>query len=78
VLTEAALIEWLRQTPNARTKDCIARFKKELAGMPDGKAALTVLVKKVARVKDGFLVLKSSSAGPSSRAASPMSTPAPT
>jgi hypothetical protein len=29
-------------------------------------------------VKDGFLVLKSSSAGPSSRAASPMSTPAPT
>ncbi|KAH8830896.1 transcription initiation factor, partial [Flagelloscypha sp. PMI_526] len=57
------------QTPNARTKDCIARFKKELAGMPDGKAALTVLVKKVAR---------SSSAGPSSRAASPMSTPAPT
>lgn len=69
-LTENMLIEWLRITPQPTTKDCIARFKPWVTGIPNGKTLLTGLVKRVARVKDGHLVLKSSSAAPS-RAGSP-------
>lgn len=51
------VIQWLRSTPGATTKDCIKQFTKML----DGKAQreqFTAMMKQLAVVKDGVLMLK--------------------
>lgn len=58
-LRDEMLIEWLRNTPNATTRDCIQYFQPCLT---DGamKARFTALVREVAILKQGILVLKNS------------------
>lgn len=64
------LIEWLRKTPNASTRDCIAYFSPYLT--EEGtKARFTALVKEVAQLKEGILVLRKDYREPSMTPASP-------
>ena len=56
-LTEALLIQWLNNTPNATTRDCIQYFQPCLT--EDGKKTrFTQMVKELAYLKLGTLVLK--------------------
>ncbi|KAF9247049.1 hypothetical protein BU15DRAFT_84615 [Melanogaster broomeanus] len=57
-LEERMLIEWLQNTPNATTRDCIQHFTPYLTNEPK-KAKFTAMVKEVAQLKAGVLVLKS-------------------
>ncbi|KAK1236574.1 transcription factor IIF subunit tfg1 [Marasmius sp. AFHP31] len=71
-LEEWMLVDWLRNTPNASTKECIQHFGPYLKDEKE-KARFTALVKELASLKNGKLVLKSNyrgSAGPSTPAAS--------
>ena len=68
-LEDWMLVEWLKQTPNATTRDCIHHFTPFLT-TEDKKANFTKLVKEVAQLKSGILVLRPSYRG--SSAPSPM------
>ncbi|KIK91061.1 hypothetical protein PAXRUDRAFT_831152 [Paxillus rubicundulus Ve08.2h10] len=57
-LEERMLIEWLQNTPNATTRDCIQHFTPYLTSEAK-KAKFTAMVKEVAQLKGGVLVLKS-------------------
>ena len=52
------LIEWLRVTPNPRTRDCIAHFSAYLR-VPEDKKRFAELVKQTAVLKDNVLSLRS-------------------
>ncbi|KAH9843829.1 uncharacterized protein C8Q71DRAFT_730170 [Rhodofomes roseus] len=56
-LDDRTVIEWLRQTPNATTRDCIHHFQPYLTD-DEKKHRFTTLVKEVAQLKDGVLVLR--------------------
>lgn len=61
-LEERMLIEWLRNTPNATTRDCIHHFTPFLK-TEDKKQNFTRLVKEVATLKGGVLVLRNAYRG---------------
>ena len=73
-LDESMLVNWLKLTPNATTQDCIAHFRPYLT-TSEKKQHFTTMVKAIAQLKNGVLVLRNSyrdSVGaPSPRAASP-------
>ncbi|KAG7449210.1 uncharacterized protein BT62DRAFT_979254 [Guyanagaster necrorhizus] len=56
-LEDRMVIEWLKNTPNASTRDCIQHFTPYLRD-EGKKAKFTALVKEVAQLKDGVLVLR--------------------
>ncbi|KAG9219356.1 hypothetical protein CCMSSC00406_0001766 [Pleurotus cornucopiae] len=56
-LDDKMVIEWLRNTPNATTRDCIQHFTPYLTEEAK-KAKFTALVKEVAQLKGGVLVLR--------------------
>lgn len=70
VLEDRMVIEWLRNTPNASTRDCIAYFTPYLTDEAK-KAKFTALVKEVAQLKDKILVLRKDYRGVSSAPGSP-------
>ena len=70
-LGEKMLIEWLQNTPNATTRDCIQHFTPYLTSEAK-KARFTAMVKEVAQLKSGILILKSALRGESA-ASPPMS-----
>lgn len=61
-LEDWMLVEWLKQTPNATTRDCIHHFTPYLT-TEEKKANFTKLVKEVAQLKGGVLVLRSAYRG---------------
>ncbi|TDL29872.1 hypothetical protein BD410DRAFT_893088 [Rickenella mellea] len=69
-LRDEMVIEWLRNTPNASTRDCIQYFQPCLTD-DEKKARFTALVKEVAVLKGGVLTLKASYRDGSVGAASP-------
>ncbi|KAI0347540.1 Rap30/74 interaction domain-containing protein [Trametopsis cervina] len=74
-LEDAMVIEWLRNTPNASTRDCIHHFTPYLTS-EEKKQAFTKLVKEVAQLKNNVLVLRNAyrnpGGAPSPAAGSPM------
>ena len=62
-LTDEMVIEWLRNSPGATTRDCIQYFQPCLTDDAK-KAKFTTLVKAVAFLKHGVLVLRSKYADP--------------
>ncbi|EMD40710.1 hypothetical protein CERSUDRAFT_111293 [Gelatoporia subvermispora B] len=56
-LEDRMVIEWLRNTPNATTRDCIHHFTPYLTD-EGKKARFTALVKEVAQLNKGVLVLR--------------------
>lgn len=72
-LEEWMLVEWLKQMPNATTRDCIHHFTPYLTDEAK-KQGFTKMVKEVAQLKGGVLVLRNayrgSGAGNSPRAMS--------
>ena len=72
-ITQQMLVDWLTNTPNATTKDCIAYFSPYLPKEDkQKKQAFADLVKEVATLKDGVLVLRNAYRG-TGGAASPAS-----
>ncbi|KAI0303245.1 hypothetical protein BC826DRAFT_984227 [Russula brevipes] len=72
-LEDSMVVEWLRNTPNAKTRDCISHFTPYLR-TDEQKAKFTALIKEVAQLKNGILVLRSAYRGGSgvgSKASSP-------
>ncbi|KAI0269143.1 hypothetical protein BC834DRAFT_864955 [Gloeopeniophorella convolvens] len=72
-LEDSMVIEWLRNTPNAKTRDCISHFTPYLR-TDEQKGKFTALIKEVAQLKNGILVLRSAYRGGSgggSKASSP-------
>ncbi|KAI6047182.1 hypothetical protein EDC04DRAFT_2556516 [Pisolithus marmoratus] len=63
-LEEKMLIDWLQNTPSATTRDCIQHFTPYLTN-EDKKARFTAMVKEVAQLKGGILILKSALRGES-------------
>lgn len=58
-ITQQMLVEWLTNTTNATTKDCIQYFSSYLPKEDkQKKQAFADLVKEVATLKDGVLVLR--------------------
>lgn len=72
---EKMVIDWVRNTPNATTRDCIQHFTPYLSD-ESKKAKFTSLVKEVAQLKGGVLVLKNAYRDPSSLPPSAAGTPA--
>ncbi|KAG1783327.1 hypothetical protein EV702DRAFT_1061321 [Suillus placidus] len=68
-LEEKMLVEWLQNKPNATTRDCIQHFTPYLT-TDAKKAKFTVMVKEVAQMRGGILILRNREA---SAAASPAS-----
>ncbi|TFK75907.1 Rap30/74 interaction domain-containing protein [Pluteus cervinus] len=58
-MDEKLVIEWLKATPDATTRDCIQRFSKWINKDDESKKEFTKLVKHVATLTDGKLYLKS-------------------
>ncbi|KAJ6599065.1 transcription initiation factor [Mycena vulgaris] len=56
-LEDAMVIEWLKNTPNATTRDCIHHFQPYLTDEAK-KSKFTALIKEVAQLKGGLLVLR--------------------
>ncbi|KAF8914601.1 hypothetical protein CPB85DRAFT_1218805 [Mucidula mucida] len=56
-LEDRMLVEWLRNTPNASTRQCIHHFTPYLTNDAK-KANFTALVKKVASLQEGVLILR--------------------
>lgn len=54
------VIEWLKNTPGATTKDCIKQFTKFLQDKVK-REQFTAMMKQLAVVKDGVLMLRPSS-----------------
>lgn len=71
-LEDKMVIDWLRNTPNASTRDCIQHFTPYLTDEAK-KGKFTTLIKEVAQLKSGVLVLRSAFRG--SAAPSPAPTP---
>jgi transcription initiation factor TFIIF subunit alpha len=72
-LEDNMVVEWLRNTPNAKTRDCISHFTPYLR-TDEQKAKFTALIKEVAQLKNGVLVLRSAyrgGGGGGSKASSP-------
>jgi len=72
-LEDSMVIEWLRNTPNAKTRDCISHFTPYLR-TDEQKGRFTGLIKEVAQLKNGVLVLRSAyrgGGGGGSKASSP-------
>ena len=70
-LEDNMVVEWLRNTPNAKTRDCISHFTPYLR-TDEQKAKFTSLIKEVAQLKNGILVLRSAyRVGGGSKASSP-------
>jgi len=70
-LEDNMVVEWLRNTPNAKTRDCISHFTPYLR-TDEQKAKFTALIKEVAQLKNGILVLRSAyRVGGGSKASSP-------
>jgi transcription initiation factor TFIIF subunit alpha len=69
-LQDWMLVEWLKQTPNATTRDCIHHFTPYLTD-EDKKQNFTKLVKEVAQLKGGVLVLRNAYRGTASSATTP-------
>ncbi|KAJ7904517.1 transcription initiation factor [Mycena olivaceomarginata] len=61
-LEDRMVIEWLKNTPNATTRACIQYFQPYLTDEAK-KSKFTALIKEVAALKDGFVVLKESYGG---------------
>ncbi|KDQ64506.1 hypothetical protein JAAARDRAFT_118109 [Jaapia argillacea MUCL 33604] len=57
ILDDRMVIEWLRNTPHATTRDCIQHFTPYLTDETK-KAKFTGLVKEVAQLRSGVLVLR--------------------
>ncbi|KAG6817409.1 hypothetical protein H0H87_009054 [Tephrocybe sp. NHM501043] len=55
----AMLVEWLTSKPNSTTRDCISHFSTYLTDN-EKKGQFSSLVKQVAQLRDGVLVLRSS------------------
>ncbi|KAG2754786.1 hypothetical protein P692DRAFT_20950278 [Suillus brevipes Sb2] len=68
-LEEKMLVEWLQNKPNATTRDCIQYFTPYLT-TDAKKAKFTAMVKEVAQMRGGILILRNREA---SAAASPAS-----
>ena len=56
-LEDRMVIEWLRNTPNATTRECIMHFTRYLTDEAK-KSKFTALVKEVAQLSNGVLVLR--------------------
>ncbi|EGO01890.1 hypothetical protein SERLA73DRAFT_177477 [Serpula lacrymans var. lacrymans S7.3] len=56
-LEDRMLVEWLKNTTNATTRDCIQHFQPYLTDEAK-KSRFTALVKEVAQLKGGVLILK--------------------
>ena len=56
-LEDSMVIDWLRDTPNASTRDCIQHFTPYLRDEAK-KVKFTTLIKEVAQLKGGVLVLR--------------------
>ncbi len=67
------LIEWLRNTPNATTRDCIHHFTPYLK-TEEKKQNFTRLVKDVATLKGGVLVLRNAYRNPGASGSPPAAT----
>ncbi|KAJ6613443.1 hypothetical protein B0H10DRAFT_1881278 [Mycena sp. CBHHK59/15] len=63
-LEDRMVIEWLRNTPNATTRDCIQNFQPYLTDETK-KAKFTALIKEVAQLKGGVVVLRNAYRGAS-------------
>jgi transcription initiation factor TFIIF subunit alpha len=74
-LEDNMVIEWLRNTPNAKTRDCISHFTPYLRS-DEQKGKFTALIKEVAQLKNGILVLRSAYRG-GSGGGSKVSSPGP-
>lgn len=76
-LEDVMVIEWLRNRPEAKTRDCIAHFTPYLTDDAK-KLKFTALVKEVAQLKAGLLILRPAfrGSGGASAAPSPAATPA--
>ena len=61
-LEDNMVIEWLRNTPSAKTRDCISHFTPYLR-TEEQKTKFTSLIKEVAQLKNGILVLRSAYRG---------------
>ena len=59
VLEEWMIVDWLKVTPNAKTQDCIAHFRPYLATKKQ-QQQFTTMVKSLAALKGGVLVLRGS------------------
>ncbi|RPD67135.1 Rap30/74 interaction domain-containing protein [Lentinus tigrinus ALCF2SS1-7] len=71
-LEDRMVIDWLRNTPNATTRECIQHFTKYLTDEAK-KSKFTALVKEVAQLSGGVLILRPAYRG---TAPSPAPTPA--
>ncbi|TBU32744.1 hypothetical protein BD311DRAFT_774930 [Dichomitus squalens] len=69
-LEDRMVIEWLRNTPNATTRECIMHFTRYLTDDAK-KAKFTALVKEVAQLSNGVLVLRPAYRGGNAGAPSP-------
>ncbi|KAF8165344.1 hypothetical protein B0H34DRAFT_648173 [Crassisporium funariophilum] len=67
---ESLLVDWLKSTANATTRDCIHHFTHYLSD-PDKKLEFSAMVRKVAQLKNGVLVAR---VGAGSSAPTPPST----
>jgi len=56
-LEDGMVIDWLRNTPSASTRDCIQHFTPYLTDEAK-KVKFTSLIKEVAQLKGGVLVLR--------------------
>ncbi|TFK91821.1 hypothetical protein K466DRAFT_582462 [Polyporus arcularius HHB13444] len=72
-LEDRMVIEWLRNTPNATTRECIQHFTKYLTDETK-KSKFTALVKEVAQLSGGVLILRPAYRG--TTGASPAPAPA--
>lgn len=62
-LQNEMVIHWLRETEKPTTRDCIAHFTPYLTS-EEKKAKFTALIKEVAQLKNGALVLRSQYGNP--------------
>lgn len=69
-LEDRMVIEWLRNTPNATTRECIMHFTRYLTDDAK-KTKFTALVKEVAQLSNGVLVLRPAYRGGNASAPSP-------
>ncbi|KAJ7890799.1 transcription initiation factor [Mycena leptocephala] len=61
-LEDRMVIEWLKNTPNATTRDCIQYFQPYLTDEAK-KSKFTALIKEVAQLKGGVVVLRKAYGG---------------
>ncbi|KAL6299703.1 hypothetical protein BKA93DRAFT_577605 [Sparassis latifolia] len=74
VLEDRMVIEWLKNTPNATTRDCIHHFRSYLTD-EGKKTRFTALVKEVAQLSKGVLVLRPAYRGGGAPSPPPVASP---